>query len=302
MIDMFITFALLASGNVANKFLLKSMSPELLVGIRMSVSGLLILLFSVYNSPRLRWSHIRNDISIILVIAVITTLLPALLKAFALSYMVASKQMLLGSIDPFITAGYAYLLWREPLSWRQAIGMVVGCIGVGISAISSSPTEHIWGEWLIFSLPEIAVLLAVSLGRYGWMIVQSMLRKGRYLPHELTALSMFISGILSLSLSIIRGKTVLFTGPAPDHFISIILYTTFIGNIAGYTGYSYCLRHHSATVVSLTGLMMPPLVAFFAACVGLETLSLNFFIAMAFVTLGMVIFYSNKPALRPTQE
>lgn len=294
MIDMVIAYALLASGNVANKLLLKSMSPELLVGIRMSVSGLLILLFSVKNSPRLRWSYIRHDVKILAMISVITTLLPALLKAFALTYMVPSKQMLLGSIDPFITAGYAYLLWREPLSWRKALGITVGCIGIGISAISSSPAERLWGEWWIFSLPELAVVIAVALGRYGWMIVQTMLRKGRYLPHELTALSMLASGILSLMISLLWGKTLLFTGPTPDNFISIVLYTTFIGNIAGYTAYSYCLRRHNATVVALTGLLMPLFVAFMSWGIGIEKLTWNFFIAMGFVATGMAIFYSKS--------
>jgi drug/metabolite transporter (DMT)-like permease len=304
MIDMVIAYALLASGNVANKLLLKSISPELLVGIRMSVSGLLILLWSVRKSPRLRWSYIRNDIRILAVISIITTLLPALLKAFALTYMAPSKQMLLGSIDPFITAGYAYLLWREPLSWRKALGITVGCIGIGISAISSSPSEQLWGEWWIFSLPEVAVVLAVALGRYGWMVVQTMLRNGRYLPHELTALSMMASGMLSLAISLARGKTFLFSGATPNNFISIVLYTTFIGNIAGYTAYSYCLHRHNATVVALTGLLMPLFVAFMSWGIGLESLSWNFFIAMSFVTGGMTIFYSkpriidnNKPGL-----
>lgn len=235
MIDMIIAYALLASGNVANKYILKSMSPALLVGIRMSVSGFLILLFSVRKSPRLRWSYLKHDLPILGVISVVTTLLPALLKAFALTYMVPSKQMVIGSIDPFITAAYAYLLWGEPLSWRKAIGISVGCFGVGISAVTSSPSEQLWGGWWIFSLPELAVVIAVALGRYGWMVVQSMLKKGRYLPHEITALSMLTSGLLSLGISMARGNTLLFTGPTPDNFISILLYTTFIGNIGGYT-------------------------------------------------------------------
>lgn len=300
MIDMIIAYALLASGNVANKYVLKSMAPSLLVGIRMSVSGLLILLFSVKSSPRLRWSHIKHDLPVLSVIAVVTTLLPALLKAFALTYMAPSKQMVIGSIDPFITAAYAYFLWGEPLSWRKALGITIGCIGIGISAASSTPTENIWGEWWIFSLPELAVIIAVALGRYGWMVVQSMLKKERYLPHEITALSMLTSGLLSLGISLVQGNTLTFTGPIPNNFISILLYTTFIGNIGGYTAYSYCLKRHSATVVSLTGLLMPLFVAFMSWFVGLEIITWNFFVAMAFVASGMAIFYSSTPT-RHTQ-
>lgn len=294
MIDMLCAFALLASGNVANKYILQTMSPELLVGIRMSISGLLIILFSIRRSPRLRWSHIRSDLATLSLIALVSTLIPALLKAFALTYMAPSKQVLIGSIDPFITAFYAYLLFSEPITARQLLGIVVGCTGVVIAALTSTPYEKLWGEWGIFSFPECAVIMAVALGRYGWMVTQGLIRKERYRPHEITALSMLTSGILSLILGLLRGKTLIITGPVTPHFVTAVLYTTFIGNIAGYTLYSNCLRHHSSTIVSLTGLSMPLFVALMSWGVGLEPLSATFFIALAFLATGMAIFYS-KP-------
>ncbi len=289
MIDIIGAYLLLASGIVANKYVLRSIAPDLLVGLRMAVSGIFLMGLSIRTSPRLRWNHIRADLSTIMVMSLGATLLPALLKAYALSMMVASKQTLLGSIDPFITAVYAYIIWDERMTRRKLLGMLIGCIGIGISVTDTIPTEQL----TIISLPEVAVLIAIALGRYGWILVQILLKKERYKPTEITSIGMLSSGILSLILYIIRHGAQI--PPLPDNlpFINALLYTTIVGNICGYTAYSYCLQRHNATLISMTGLLVPLFVAALSAALGLETLSIRFFIALSLVALGMALFYSD---------
>lgn len=296
MIDIIGAYILLASGIVANKYVLRSMAPDLLVGIRMLVSGLAIFLYSVSDSPRLRWRYIREDFAKLAFIAICTTLAPSLLKAFALKYMPASKQTLLGSIDPFVTATYAYFIWNDRITLRQFLGMLVAFAGIVVLLISRFPEEQLWGEFSSVSYPEIAALIAVALGRYGWILVQMFIRKDRYAPHEITSLSMLSSGALALILGFFRGMTYEIPQENPWFFISVLCFTTFVGNIGGYTLYSYCLKHHSATLMSISGLLIPVLVASLSSLLGLEVLNGTFFVAMACVGMGMFLFYSKQIA------
>jgi len=296
MVDMLLTYLVLASGIVANKYVLAFMSPPLLVAIRMGVSGLLIVLYSKHTSSRLQWNYIRHDIRIISFIVLCTTLLPALLKAYALKTMLPSKQTLLGSVDPFITALYAYILTGERIGWRKLSGMVIGFVGIGIVLVGSTASERVWGEWLTISLPECAVLLAVALGRYGWILSQNMIRQERYRPHEITSMAMLASGVISLILSIIQGAFIHVPEVGAWKFISALLYTTLVGNIIGYTAYGHCLRRHSATFIAMTGLSMPLMVVGLGVALGLDVLTWQFMLAMVFVSCGMALFYSEHRA------
>src|SRR6516165_10800893 len=108
MIDIIATYALLSSGIVANKILLKYLAPDLFVALRMFISGVCLLPFALWNSHRMKWHYMKEDIATIFFISLCTTLVPSITKAFAYKYMLASKTALLGSIDPFVTALYAY--------------------------------------------------------------------------------------------------------------------------------------------------------------------------------------------------
>jgi len=289
MVDIVGAFFILASGNVANKFLLQYMSGELLVAIRMTVSGALLLLYHGRSSERLRWKYIRSDVMALTLIILCTALLPALLKAFALKYMPVSKQSLLGSIDPFITALYSYMLFNERITWRMLLGMTVGCSGIIISLLSSSPAEMLWGHISILSYPELAVVGAVALSRYGWMVVQGMLRKGRYEPSELNGIAMLSGGLMAFGLCAVRGTVLNVPVELYAQFFGVLCYTTLIGNVIGYTAYAYCLRRHSANLVALAGLLFPLFAALLSWLIGLEQLTWHFFVALFCVAIGLFI-------------
>jgi len=291
MLDIIVAYTMLASGIVANKFLLKSISPDLFVGIRMFVSGVLLFAFSVGSSHRLRWRYVREDIGVILFISLCTTLIPSTLKAFALDYMPASKYSLLGSIDPFVTAIYAYFLWNERLTLTKIMGMLIGFSGVLISIMSSMPAEQQWGQLLYLSYPEIAVIGSVIVSRYGWILVQGMLKKDRYMPVEINSLAMLFSGSFALCGALLRGAQVTIASPFIPQFIGIFLITIVIGNLIGYTMYSYCLKRHNATLMSLSGFMIPCFVYLFSQMLGFEKFSLNFIISLALLFCGVCIFY-----------
>lgn len=295
MFDIILTYLLLSSGIVANKFLLQGMSPDLFVGIRMFISGLILVPWNLQRTASRRefWQTIKADIWSLLFIALCTTLLPAIIKAFALKYMTASKTALLGSIDPFVTALYAYILWSETLSLKKIAGIALGFCGVLISIFSTSPTEMAWGEFLYISYPELAALASVVISRYGWILVQLMLKKGRYKPTEINSMTMLVSGFLALCIAGLSGATVTVSCAATGWYVVVFAYTIIVGNLFGYTLYGYCLRKHSATLMSLAGFLVPVFVLLLSQCLGQEQLSLNLLFAGVVLFAGLCVFYSD---------
>jgi len=301
--DIILTYLLLASGIIANKFLLKSISPELFVGIRMAVAGFALVIWSLLReSKKFRWHHMRADIGSLVFISLCTTLLPSITKAFALKYMTASKTALLGSIDPFVTAMYAYILWQEKISLKQLMGMLIGCSGVILAIISTSATELQWGEFLYISYPELAALGSVIISRYGWILVQIMLKKERYRPAEINSVTMLTSGLLALLIAFFSGATVTVLPAERFQFVAVFFYTIIIGNLCGYTLYSYCLRRHSATWMSLSGFLVPVFVIILSRLLVHEEITANILFAAGLLFIGLLVFYfdSLKKVFNPS--
>ncbi|MCL4360756.1 DMT family transporter [Candidatus Dependentiae bacterium] len=294
MIQVFIAFALIASGITANKFILYSWPPIFLVGLRSFIAGIILILLNVFRSERLRFSYLKTDLKILLFIAFFTTLIPSILKAFALKYMISSKATLLGSIDPFITALYVYLLWNEKISLQKIIGITVAFSGIFLLLITSTPIEESLKAFWIFSYPELAAIIAVAINRYGWMLGQNLLKQSRYMPLELNGITMLISGFFSLILSFWL-ETVNYSNTVPDiKFMALIWYTIIFGNILGYGFYSNALKKFSSTFVSIAGFSVPILVYIYGLIFLHEKWSNIFLLSFAITLLGLFIFYQQE--------
>lgn len=286
-------YALFASALSVNKVILFSLSTWFFVGIRRLVAGIILFTYITITSKseRLKLRYIRDDIAIILYISILTMFIPSILKAYSFQNLVSSKAALLGSLDPFVTAIYAYCLWGEKINKTQLLGMLVALGGVLVLMTSSSPTEFAQGEWGIFSLPEIAMIASLIINRYGWILARDLLKAERYSSSEFNSLIMIVSGVYALIASYLLGICDFCTIPLTSKFIALFAYSIFFGEIAGYTIYGNLLKKYNLTLLSLLGLSIPLFVQFFGPFLLNEPLSPIFFIAFGLVSCGMYIFY-----------
>lgn len=292
MIDIIITFALIASGTTANKYLLLYLPPTFFTALRMLSAGLILAGYHAFWSPRFTKEYLRADIKLLFGISFFTTFIPSALKAFALKYLNSSQASLLGSIDPFVTALYAYILLGETLSWPKIIGLCGGTAGIMYQIISTKNEAYpLVGS---ISWPEIAVFANVLLSRYGWIRAQKLLRAERYKPSELNGIMMIAGGFYALILAALLGECGWCAVPNTASFWISGVYTIVIGNIIAYTMYSTMLRKHSATLVSLAGLTVPLFVHLYGPFIVGEPLSLRFFISLGIVAVSLAIFYFDE--------
>jgi drug/metabolite transporter (DMT)-like permease len=288
MIQIFIAFALIASGITTNKFLLAYIPPIFLVGIRMLSAGIILSFITQAKKTRVTCQQIAHDALPLILIIICTTYLPAVCKSYALKYMTSSQVAFFGTLDPFITALYTYFLWNEKLTLRKITGISIAMIGtlILLKHADQATTTIIW----YLSFPEIAALLAVVIGRYGWILVQSLLRTHRYTPMQLNSITMIGSGILSLITSV--GIEHITIRPI-DHmllFLALIAYTVIIGNVISLTWYAELLKHYPATLLSLAGFSVPLFVYFYGWFFLREPLSPYFFISFLCSLIGFILF------------
>lgn len=289
-------YALFASALSVNKLILFSLSTWFFVAIRRLTAG--IILFSYITitskSERLKLRYIQKDILVILYISILTMFVPSILKAYSFQNLVSSKAALLGSLDPFVTAFYAYLLWQEKLTTKQIVGMLVAFAGVIVLMSSTNPIEMAAGEWGIISLPELAMIGSLIISRYGWILARDMLKTERYSSSELNSLIMIVSGLYALLAAYLLGICDFCTIPLTSGFAVLFAYSVFFGEIAGYTVYGNLLKKYNITLLSLAGLTIPLFVHLLGPLILGEPLSPVFFVALGLVACGMYIFYRDQ--------
>ncbi|HAU30193.1 TPA: hypothetical protein DCW54_00970 [Candidatus Dependentiae bacterium] len=287
-------YAFFASAISVNKLVLFSLPAFFFVGIRMLFSGITLLFFHVPNSKNIQKSNLRTDMANLLLIAALTTFIPSCLKAFGMQQLNSSHATLFGSLDPFVTAIYAYFLWGERINIRQFLGMCIAFLGIVFLITITNPTtpSFFTPRWL--SIPEIATIVSMIISRYGWIRAQRILKNERYKPTELNGILMTISGIYALSFSLLTENWHRIIWPTNPAFYGVLAYAIFVGNIIGYSVYGALLKKYPITLLSLCGLSVPLFVHLFGPLIVGEPLSPYFLVALALVAAGTWIFITNK--------
>jgi len=292
MIDYVIPFFFLATGVIANKFILGTWSPLVLVGVRMLPAGICLLAVAFYKQRAGLWQRIRQQWPYLLLLASFATFFPAILKAYALKHTLSSRVALIGSLDPFLTALYSYILWHERLNNKKWLGILLGFIGTLVLVIirTKNGAQELFG---LTGLAELAAFGSVCISRYGWIKVQQQLKSSTFNVKEINGLCMFFSGIYGVILALIFCPSA-FVVALDWKTLAALGYTIVGGNIIGYSLYSQLLKKHSATFVSLAGFSMPIFVYLLGWLLLGESLYPSFIIAGLITFAGLLIFYQEE--------
>lgn len=294
MLDVLVTFFLLATAISTNKVLLYVLAPTFFVGLRMFTAGIVSVGWQAVEGKGLTWAKIRADLGQLTLVSIFTSFIPSLLKAYGLKYMLSSKMTLLGSIDPFVAAGYDYLFFGHRITLSKLVGIIIGFIGVAILLLGNAPQEQSLEIMGRISKPEIAILVGVFVLRYGWYLMQRLVRTERYSPVQANGLTMIISGLLALALSWFIDPTWIKQGPSLPYNSMLFVYTVLVGNVLGYGLYAYLLKHHTATYISLFGFSIPVFVTLLGWLFLGEVITDTFMLAGGLIFMGMYIFYRQE--------
>lgn len=291
MIDIVALYALFGTSLPMSKILLVYSPPIFLAGIRLFVAGLILL---VINHFRQKWFKVDRqvlwDYSQIIIFGVY---LKYVLRYWALDYMTATKMAFLLNSSPFMAAFFSYLAFKERLTIKQWVGIFIGFIGLIPILITTSKAEQSFGEFLIFSWPEIVIFIAVAAHSYGMIISRKLIRDQGHSVSLTNGLRMFGGGVLALITSYVFEYDMPVTNIGL--FTGWLMLLVFVSNIVCHNLSLALLKRYTVTFVSFSEFLAPLFTAFYSWLFLGEYIDPYYYFSSVFIVfIGLYLFYQDE--------
>ncbi len=269
--------------------------PLLFLGIRMILAGSLFLSFlRFYKKEPCTIAH-EHRIWFI-AIAFFHIYISFCAEFIGMQYLTSGKVSLLFNLSPFITAIFAYLFFKESLSIKKTIGLIIGFCGFLPLLEEAAPlAESIGFSLLGISGAELMILTAVISSCIGWIIMKKLTSHYKYSYIFVNGVAMLFGGILMLISSQLTEKwPPLLTLFSTWGFWRPMILLILIANIICYNLYAKLLQKYSPTILSFFSSMIPLFGAFLGWLIFNEQISKNFFITFCLVSFGLYLYYQEE--------
>jgi drug/metabolite transporter (DMT)-like permease len=267
---------------VAGKIGVTYCPPLILLSARFLLAGILILGISAVRGDA--WQMSWRDVAVFAILGVANNALYLGLGYTGLKTVSAGLGGLIVSANPVFTAMLAALLLGEPLTWRKAVGLLLGIVGVGFIVWHrmSVGTDSLHG--ILFTLASLASIVV------GTILFKVLAPKG----------SLWIgNGVQSLAGGLAVLPFALIFSSVRDIVPNVQLLSAFAflvlgGSILGYLLWFHLLKVCGATAASAYHFLMPPLAMLFAWLVLGEHVEGRDLLGIIPVALG--IYLVTRPA------
>lgn len=274
-----------------SKILISYATPILVIGIRMTLAGFLLLgLACLLKKNRIKYDF--YIVSNIFALGFFGIFLPYALRYWSLKYLTVLKTSLIYNLSPFISFIFSYLFLNEKTSAKKIMGMTLGFLGVIPIIVAQSSVEESIKSFLFVSWAEVAMLISVSSFCLGWVILKKLISKESISPFALNGRTMIIGGILSLMTSCIFEQNV--TIKDPVNFSLWLIVIILMTNVTCFYLYSYLLKKYSATLISLGGLIAPLSAGFTSWLLLGEKITVDSLLSGILIVIGFLIFYLDE--------
>lgn len=293
MIDVLLLYAFYSMPITFGKAALQYAQPLFLVAARMLIGGPLMLAY-VYFFDRSNFKVNRAHYGLFAQAIILQIYLAYVLQFWALNNMNSSKNALLFTFAPFITAIICYFLYKEKMTVKKMLGLVVGFIGSLPILLTHSVENSVCFSFYCIGLPEVATLLAVSLFAYGWIVAGQLSKKYGYSSLMINGVTMLIGGLLVLATSPFMDTwdPLPFTQFWP--FIGYTIALIIVGNVISFNWYIALMRKYTATFIAFVGFTEPLYVAVYSYLLLGEVVNWQFFVSLAIISVGLFIFYQEE--------
>jgi drug/metabolite transporter (DMT)-like permease len=312
-----LAYLLLSSTFVIGKAALVYSQPIFLIGTRMTLGGLLLLGF-IYFFQRNQWRFKKEDFWLFAQIAFFHIYLSFILEFWSYQYVTSSKAAFMFNLSPFITALFVYIFFGEKMTKKQWLGLCIGFVGSLPILVAQTPAAELSaGQFLFLSVPEICLLISATAGVYGWIVMKKLVVNKHYSPIFVNGVGMFFGGIAAFITSFLVEKKPLlkcaidstnlalpnqcivsqwFCCSWPNFFVFMgyVSLLILVANIIFYNFYGFLLKKYTPTFLSLVGLLGPAFTAFLGWIFLGEKAGWEFFVSLAMVMVGAIIFYLDE--------
>lgn len=293
MFDVLAMYALFSLPFTFGKAALQYVQPLFFVGTRMLVAGSIMLGYQ-YCFDRSRFVLHKKDWSLFAQAIVFQMYIMYVCQYWSLQYMTSGKSALIFALAPFITALCAYFICAEKMTTKKIIGLSIGFAGFLPVLLTDSAQEHALKHFGLFSIAELAALIAVFGYAYGWIIAKKLINERGYAPMMINGVSMFFASFLTLGTS----PFIDVWNPLPYtdtwQLIKYVVLLVVISNMICYNWYVSLLRKYTATFVSFAGFTEPMFVAAYSWVLLGEVVTWDFYLSLCIIFIGLYIFYQEE--------
>jgi drug/metabolite transporter (DMT)-like permease len=290
----------LALAFTMSKGVLDYASPVWFTAIRMLLAGVLLVGYHVLVQKR-SWKIAPKDLYKFLMLGVFHIYCAYVFEFWALETVSAAKDALFFNMTPFITALISLFLCSERLSIKQWGGLALGFVGFLPLLFAQTPAETMIGHSHIFSWAELYLLIAVTGGSIGWILLQKLMKDHAYEPIFANGIAMIIGGVGALVTALATEPTIVRLTRPDMLWSEAVLYICWylvvlilLTNVICYTLYGKLLKTYSATFMALAGATVPIFTAIFDWLLFGLTVSWHFVATVVIVFIGLAIFYADE--------
>ncbi len=276
------------------KKLLEYSPPVFLTGTRMILGAVVLLGFTaIFQRKSLQKISAKGWLALG-ILGFFSIFLSNILEFWSLRQLASAKVCFLYSLSPFLTAVLSYFHFREKMTPRKWVGILIGVLGF-IPVLMTSSDGSI-SSFFSISLAEISMFFAVFFAIYGWIVLKMVVKDNQISPPIANGISMLIGGALSLLVSIFIDSW----SPVPivegslASFSGLLIFLTIISNVICYNLYGYLLKKYTATVLSFFGLLSPIFASIHGYFILGEPISPVILLSTGIVLLGLRLVYGEE--------
>ncbi|MBT3456149.1 DMT family transporter [bacterium] len=281
--------AFFASTFTIGRSALELFKPEFFIGIRMFFAGL--LLFGYWKLFGARQANdIRKNLGNLIGYALVGITASYLTEFWALARMTSCRATLINGFAPFISAIISYLFLSEKLNRKKWLALAIGFVGF-VPIIMMETTS--FSELISASVADFVFFISVVTYTLGWIFMRALVQKG-FSPLFVNAVAMFTAGVISLGISFVTGSynQIPSLTSLIQHEVAIVI----IGNFICYNAFGYLLKYYTATLVTLSGLVLPVFGALYGWYFLGEVVTYHYLISFVILSVAMYLFYKEEIA------
>lgn len=267
---------------IFNKMVLVEGAPPLwAAAMRQSVAAIVFILVFLIKRPKFKLT--RSHVLLIVMYGIFMMALGHIFSLMGQQHIDSGLASIIFSFFPLavILISAVLLPKQEPLTLKKLFGTLIGLIGIALLFYTQNMLEGNGKQ----VLGIVFILLSVTVNSIPNVIIK---RDGR----DLDPLVLNTGGMLLASL-LLLASALIFEGK-PDYEITrrmtfSVLYLGIICSAAGFFLYFWLLRHISVFRMALTAYMTPLVAVFLGYVFYNEILSINHYIGMIFIFMGIFI-------------
>ena len=270
---------------------LTALPPLYVSSIRMTLAAVCFLPILILYRKRMRLA--KADWLLIAGVGASSIALHQITMAIGVEYTTAGNGSLILSLNPLVTSLLAMLFLGEAMSWRKAMGIVIGFSGVLIVVLSRHGSVQLQG------LGDVLMFFSMLMYVTGGLLIRKLVLRG--VPVLLvTALAQVFGAVFLCSAALIDQPASYYGAIeiSGTQWIAIFVSVVF-SSALGTLGWNYGIRQLGAsrTAVFLNG--MPLASLFFAALLLGEPLKLVHLLALIMIVTGVYLGSKQLPQNSP---